>query len=154
MAVAAAVPLVEAAIAAAPNVLAAASMASELAEKFGPKVKGAVNHLFRLGRKKRSAAAYLRKLGTKKGLKHFITRDIGKGLRAGGKSIAHIGAYANEVSNMTNQGNVGGAVGAHAHKMAKIVGGGANRATRYHEIAEGYNDHVQDMVTPLRKYRV
>ena len=153
MAVALAVPMVEAAIAAAPNILAAGSMAAEMAERFGPKVKGAVNHLFHLAGKKRSAVSYLKRLGTRKGLKHFITRDIGKALKKGGETIAHVGAFANEVSNMTGQGSQGGALGAHAHMMASTVSSATAKAKRYHEVTEGDHDRGRNMVSPLKSYR-
>jgi hypothetical protein len=151
MAVAAAIPLVEAAIAEAPQILAAGQMASELATKYGPKVKGAVNHLFHMGRKKKSMASYIKKLGTQKGLKQFITRDIGKAIRGGGKAIANVGAFSNEVANMT--GGMTGGVGGHANKVAQAVSGGASQAKRYHEIAESYHDSGKALVSPLKAYR-
>lgn len=153
MALPLAVPLVEAAIAAAPNILAAASMASEMAQKYGPKVRGAVNHLFHMSRKRKSAFSHLKKLGHRRGLKHFLSRDLGRGLKHAGSAIAHVGAMANEVSNMTGQGSQGGALGAHAHKISLAVGAGAKQATRYHQLAEKYHDHGRQLVSPLKAYR-
>ncbi len=153
MAVAAVVPLLEAAVANAPQILAAANMASELASKFGPKVLGAVNHLHHLGRKKKSAFSYLKKLGTPKGLKKFITRDLGKAIAGGGKVIAHVGSYGNQISNITGQGSQGGAVRTHAHKIAQAINVGAKHATRYHQIAEHYHTQAESMVSPLKAYR-
>jgi hypothetical protein len=153
MAMAAAVPLVEAAMAEAPNILAAASMANELATKYGPKVSGAVNHLFDLGRKRKSAATYLKGLGTKKGLKRFITKDLGRGLKQSGQVIGEVAHFANDVNDMTQGGEKGGLVGQHANKIASAIGKGANHATRYHQLAEGYHDQGKSLVSPLKAYR-
>ena len=153
MAVAAAAPLMEAAITQAPNILAAAQMAGELASKYGPKISGAVNNLFHMGRKRKSATSYLKNLGTRKGLKRFITRDLGRGLKKSGKVISHVGTYANEVANMTGQGSQGGAVSHHANKIARAVGMGASHAGRYHQLAEKYHDKGQQLASPLKAYR-
>ena len=149
MAVALAVPIVEAAIANAPTILAAGTMAMELAEKYGPKVKGAVNHLFRLSRKKKSAKAWLRGLGTRKGLKQFITKDLGKVMKGAGRLV-------NEATNMTDDFKGLAATGVGGEKMkhlASMAGKGAMHANRYYETAEKYHTAGSKLASPLKAYR-
>ena len=149
MAFAAAIPMIESGIAAAPEILNAAAMAAELAQKYGPKVKGAVNFLMHSGRKKKSAMAYLKNLGTKQGLEKFIKKDLGKGLRKTGSFIEGAGEFATDVAHFTNEGQSGGVLGEHAHKIGSLVGGAAKEAGRYHHLAEQYHDQGQALISPL-----
>lgn len=153
MALLAAAPFIEAAVAEGPELLAAAQMANDLAHRYGPKVHGAVNNLMHLGRKKKSVKHYIKGLGTKKGLKKFFTKDIRKGLSATKGFIDDVSNVGDEIAQMTQDGKKGGAVGHHANRVAQALKTGASHANRYHHMAEMYHSGAEQLVSPLKAYR-
>jgi hypothetical protein len=146
-------PFVEAAVAEGPQLLAASKLAVDMAHRYGPKVRGAVNNIMHMGRRKKSALAYVKGLGTKKGLHKFFTKDIRKGLQFSKSAVTNVANVANDLSNMTDSGRQGGQLGAYGHKVAQAMRVGASHASRYHNMAEKYHSRAEQLVSPLKAYR-
>jgi hypothetical protein len=149
----AAAPLLATAVSEGPQILAAAQLAGDMAMRYGPKVSGSVNQILHMGRKKKSAVSYVKGLGTRKGLKRFFTKDLKKGLGVTQSVIQDVANVSNELSNMTDSGRQGGALGANAYKVSQAMRMGAASANRYHNMAEKYHSHAEQLVSPLKAYR-
>jgi hypothetical protein len=153
MAVAAVPALLEAAAANAPQILSAAQMGAELASRYGPKVKGAVNHLFRMGRKKKTAISYLKKLRTTKGLHKFVTKDMGKALHMSGQAISRIAEGGRMLGAMAGQKRDAGGMSKAGIHISSALEKAARVGKRYHHMAELYHERGRDLISPLNAYR-
>jgi hypothetical protein len=112
MAMALAAPVVEAAVANAPAILAGAGTAYEMAKRYGPSIRGSVNRLMNIGRKKRSAKQALKKLSTQQGLHKFV-----KGVGSVGNEMQNISLSTEKALN---------AGGGRYHELLGKYAAGAN----------------------------
>lgn len=143
----AAVGIAEGALQAA-NALGVGSM---LYSKYKPKVKGLANHVFSK-RKRHSALNYVKKLGTAKGLKKFVTKDAikaGKGASkyvASGKLLKTVGGVADDARLISNVAHSTGMIGSDTHRaIHSNISKGQGTVSHYHQIAEKYNEQGKQL---------
>lgn len=140
-AAAAALPAIAEGALQAANALGVGSM---MYDKYKPKIRGAANHIFSK-RKRKSALNYVKKLGTARGMKKFVTKDLGKATKgvskyiSSGKLLKTVGGVADDARMITDVARpmIGDEM---HHKIHSGISKGQDSVSHYHQIAENYNE--------------
>lgn len=122
----------------------ALGVGSSMYEKYKPKIKGLANHIFSK-KKRHSALNYVKKLGTAKGLKKFVTKDAGKAVKgaskyiSSGKLLKTVGGVADDARMLADAARpmIGDEM---HHKIHSGISKGQDSVSHYHQMAEHYNE--------------
>ena len=122
----------------------AAGIGSELYDKYKPKVKGVANHVFSK-RKRKSALGYIKKLGTVRGMKKFVTKDAMKAAKgaskyiSSGKLLKTVSGVADDARMLTDAARPLMGDEMH-HSITSKIGQGQDKISHFHQLAENYNE--------------
>jgi len=129
----------------------ALGVGSMMFDKYKPKIKGSANHIFSK-RKRKNALNYIKKLGTAKGLKKFVTKDAMKAAKgaskyvSSGKLLKSVGDIASDAGTLANVAHSTGMISDDTHKSIHSgIGKGQDAVSHYHQIAENYNEAGKDI---------
>lgn len=136
------------------NAMGAATALHSLGSRYTPGIKKLANTNF--SRKAQSAVSYVKGLGTARGLKKFVTKDVptaaskasrfissGKALKAAGQVAGDIGRAVDIVHGVTGQSELGSRIKEASQQALKDI-------HHHHEILEQYNEKGKELASQFR----
>lgn len=129
-----------------------------LGRKYGSKLKGLANNVLNIRGKAKSAKHYIKKLGTGKGLKKFVTKDIPKAAKKASKFIESgklLEGVRDVAADIGTVGNIASSLG-HEELGKNISNIGSqvqSTGEHYHDVLNQYNEAGKEAVHQFKERR-